>query len=157
MMRIVFEFDQDEAEITPELLEQYWAVHPDGGAAAAEVRRLGLESELALVAAVQAQPQVLRQLWLARAVRWLESLGDPEPFDLIEHAVAPVDLFPLAEGLAADAQAYFEENRTREVDATDALARWLHTLSLQRVTVEDAEGPLLSSDDAPRWRGRKRR
>lgn len=146
MMRIVFEFDQDDAEITPELLLQYWAVSADGGAAAAEARLLGLESELALAAAVQAQPQVLRQLWLEEARRWLHRLGDPEPFfDLIDPAAAPVDLYPLTAGLSAYARAYFEENRTSGNDA-DALARWLQVLRLRRLTVEDDEGQLLSHD-----------
>ncbi|TPG57999.1 hypothetical protein [Hymenobacter nivis] len=146
MLRIVFEFDQDAAEITPELLLQYWAVAADGGAAAAEVRLLGLESELALAAAVQAQPPVLRQLWLEEARRWIYRLGDPEPFiDLIDPAVEPVDLYPLTAGLSAYARGYFEENRTNGNDA-DALARWLQVLRLRRLTVEDDEGPLLASD-----------
>ncbi|MGI4736841.1 MAG: hypothetical protein ACRYG7_16855 [Janthinobacterium lividum] len=145
MLRIVFEFDQDDAESTPELLEQYWPV-PAAGAAAAEVRRLGLESELALAAVVQAQPPVLRQLWLEEARRWIYRLGDPEPFfDLLDATVAPVDLYPLTAGLSAYARAYFEENRTNG-NGADALVRWLQVLRLRRLTVEDDEGPLLTSD-----------
>ncbi|MGI4737581.1 MAG: hypothetical protein ACRYG7_20635 [Janthinobacterium lividum] len=161
MLRIVFEFDQDEAEITPELLQYYWAAANDGadnGSAAAEAQLLGLESERALAAAARAQPQVLRQLWRAEAVHWLAGLDQPAVDALLAHAGAPVDLSPLTAGLSAHARAYFEEEtRTREADVTDALARWLQVLRLRRLTVADDEGPLFASDDAPRPPGRKRR
>lgn len=63
-LRIILEFEQDEATITPAALADFWP-HSEGDA---QQRKLGIESELALLAAVKAQPQLLRQLWLQQAL-----------------------------------------------------------------------------------------
>lgn len=152
-LRIVFEFEQDEARVTPALLENFWP-RSEGEA---EHRRLGVESELALLAAVQARPEVKRQLWLQQALTWLYFLESPEVIDLVKPFPRDADLKALAAELSEYARGYFLEDGMINGMDHELLVHAVQRLRLCRVQVEDAEGVMLSSDDAPRRRGGKKK
>ena len=155
MMRIVFEFEQEESAVTPQLLKHYWPESNDCGESGKQHRQLGLESEMALLAAVKAQPQVLRQLWLGQALSWMDGLENAEVFDLAKPVASGADLTPLAAELHEHARAYFLEDGMLDGTKSELLVTWLLALRIRRVTVEDAEGVLLCSDDAPPMRRKK--
>lgn len=83
-LRIVFEFEQDEAHVTPALLEKLWP-HSEGDA---QHRAQGLASELALLVAAEAQPHVVRQLWLEKALEWLVLLENVDTFDVMKPLIS---------------------------------------------------------------------
>ena len=159
-LRVVFEFEQDEAHVTPALLEKFWP-HSEGDA---QDRAQGLESELALLAAAEAQPHLVRQLWLERALDWLVSLENVDTFDVMKPLLSPygftskakADLRPLAAGLNEYARAYFLEDGGM-INETDheLLVRWVRDLRIRRIKIEDSEGTLLNSDDVPARRNKK--
>ena len=152
ILRIVFEFEQDEARVTPALLEKFWP-HSESDALH---RAQGLESELALLAAAEAQPHVVRQLWLEKALEWLLSLEDVDTFDMMKPLISPcgvaseagADLKPLAVELNEYARAYFlEEGGMIEGSDHELLVRWVRGLRMRQIKIEDSEGSLLNSDD----------
>ncbi|QKG59131.1 hypothetical protein GKZ68_20840 (plasmid) [Hymenobacter sp. BRD128] len=157
-MRIVFEFEQGEAPITPALLANYWHEGTDSGSSDQQTRDLGLESELAMFAAVKAQPELLRQLWLEKAISWLQWLENSEVYDLVKPVAPPgPDLHKIAAGLHDYARTYFLEDGVLDDFRSDTLIRWVLSLRMVKVSVEDAEGVLLNSDDKPLRRTRSRK
>lgn len=153
-LRIVLEFEQDEASITSNLLEKFWSPSESDG----QHRKLGLESELALLAAVKAQPQVVRQLWLHQALSWLQGLGNTDVIDLLTLVVPGTpDLEPLVAELNEYARDYFLKAGMLNETDHELLVWRVHELRLRRIKVEDTEGVMLSSDEAPIRRNKKRR
>lgn len=161
-LRIVFEFEQEETPVTPALLQQFWA-YSEGDA---QERAQGVESELALLAAAAAQPHVVRQLWLEKALDWLIFLEDRDTFDMMKPLITPyglasgaeADLKPLAAELNETARAYFLGEGGMIEDNWDhqLLVRWVRELRMRRIKIEDSEGTLLNSDDVPPRRNKKK-
>ena len=157
-MRIVFEFEQREDALTPQLLKTYWPEEKDEDEAEKQNRQQGLESEVALVTAIKTQPEVLRSLWRQEALNWLHALETYQVAKLVE-TVAPdaVELQPLVAQLPKAAQAYFERPCLLDAYDSEPLIDYILNLDLCGVRIEDEQGVLLSSDDAPIRQKRKRK